>query len=85
LTREIAGYDKEGLLHWEFPMKRARTGITNCTLILIISCVAVARLAGQNRASNDAGWPNYGNDPGGTRFSSAKQINRSNVLRLKVA
>jgi quinoprotein glucose dehydrogenase len=33
----------------------------------------------------DAGWPNYGNDPGGTRYSTAKQIDRSNVEQLKVA
>ena len=31
------------------------------------------------------GWPVYGGDPGGTRFSPLKQINRENVGRLKVA
>ncbi len=33
----------------------------------------------------DTGWPAYGNDPGGTRYSAAKQINRENVTQLKVA
>jgi quinoprotein glucose dehydrogenase len=33
----------------------------------------------------DTGWRNYGNDAGGTRYSPAKQINRDNVARLKVA
>ncbi|PYT56917.1 MAG: hypothetical protein DMG46_15960 [Acidobacteria bacterium] len=33
----------------------------------------------------DAGWPNYGNDRGGTRYSPAAQIDRSNVGQLKVA
>src|SRR5690348_8975052 len=33
----------------------------------------------------DAGWPNYGNDAGGTRYSAASQINRSNVTQLKAA
>lgn len=33
----------------------------------------------------DAGWPNYGNDAGGTRYSNASQIDRSNVAQLKVA
>jgi quinoprotein glucose dehydrogenase len=33
----------------------------------------------------EAGWPNYGNDPGGTRYSPAAQIDRSNVGQLKVA
>src|SRR5580700_5365542 len=33
----------------------------------------------------DAGWPTYGNDPGGTRYSPAKQIDRGNVAQLQVA
>ena len=66
-------------------MKRAGFGIKNYMLVLIIFCVVRAGLAGQDRVDNDAGWPNYGNDPGGTRYSPAKQINRSNVPQLKVA
>ncbi|HZM90026.1 MAG TPA: pyrroloquinoline quinone-dependent dehydrogenase [Blastocatellia bacterium] len=30
-------------------------------------------------------WPAYGRDPGGSRFSPLKQINRANVKNLKVA
>jgi quinoprotein glucose dehydrogenase len=37
------------------------------------------------QAKSDAGWPHYGNDGGGTRYSPATQINRGNVGRLKVA
>ena len=33
----------------------------------------------------DAGWPSYGHDFGGTRYSPATQINRDNVGQLKVA
>src|ERR1700736_213160 len=33
----------------------------------------------------DSGWPNYGNDPGGTRYSPAHQIDRTNVTQLQVA
>src|SRR5580704_13194523 len=33
----------------------------------------------------DAGWPTYSNDPGGTRYSPASQIDRNNVPQLKVA
>src|SRR5580700_11064327 len=33
----------------------------------------------------EAGWPTYGNDPGGTRYSPARQIDRGNVAQLKVA
>jgi quinoprotein glucose dehydrogenase len=32
----------------------------------------------------DAGWPSYGHDLGGTRYSPATQINRDNVGQLKV-
>ena len=35
--------------------------------------------------NEDAGWPDYGNDPGGARYSMAAEINRENVARLKVA
>src|SRR5579862_2916333 len=33
----------------------------------------------------ETGWPTYGNDPGGTRYSPAKQIDLANVSQLKVA
>src|SRR6267143_6334442 len=39
----------------------------------------------QGQATPDAGWPNYGNDAGGTRYSNASQMDRSNVTKLKVA
>src|SRR5258708_3052159 len=30
-------------------------------------------------------WPAYGNDPGGTPYSSLNQVTRSNVSRLRIA
>jgi quinoprotein glucose dehydrogenase len=36
-------------------------------------------------SSSNAGWPNYGNDAGGNRFSPLSQVNRDNVAQLKVA
>lgn len=33
----------------------------------------------------DAGWPTYGNDRGGMRYSTAKQINQETVQKLKLA
>jgi quinoprotein glucose dehydrogenase len=36
-------------------------------------------------AQSDAGWPNYGNDPGGGRYSAARQIDRTNVAKLQLA
>jgi quinoprotein glucose dehydrogenase len=42
------------------------------------ACVARAEKPG-------AAWASYGGDPGGMRFSTAQQINRSNVAGLRVA
>jgi quinoprotein glucose dehydrogenase len=44
-----------------------------------MDCVAHAQSA------PDAGWPNYGNDAGGARYSAASQISRENVAQLKLA
>jgi quinoprotein glucose dehydrogenase len=41
---------------------------------------------GTAEAAPGAGdWPNYGNDPGGMRFSPLTQVNRKNVSRLETA
>jgi len=37
------------------------------------------------QSGQDSGWPNYGNDPGGMRYSSSRQIDRTNVTRLQLA
>ena len=39
----------------------------------------------RGQAKAEAGWPNYGGDAGGTRYSAAAQIDRNNVAQLKVA
>jgi len=57
------------------------------TNLRIIICVAVVGLVGLSvaQSASDAGWPSYGNDAGGTRYSTARQIDRSNVARLQIA
>jgi quinoprotein glucose dehydrogenase len=35
--------------------------------------------------AGEAGWPSYGGDEGGTRYSPAARIDRANVSRLRVA
>jgi quinoprotein glucose dehydrogenase len=52
-----------------------------CLLFLLVLLSAVTKA----QSAPDAGWPNYGNDPGGTRYSPAKQIDRGNVAQLRVA
>jgi quinoprotein glucose dehydrogenase len=37
------------------------------------------------QSAQDPGWPNYGNDVGGTRYSPAQQIDHTNVTHLQLA
>jgi quinoprotein glucose dehydrogenase len=56
------------------------TACTSLLSLLLFSPVLV-----RAQTAPEAGWPNYGNDPGGTRYSPAKQIDRGNVAQLQVA
>jgi quinoprotein glucose dehydrogenase len=58
-------------------------GCTARTALLSLLLFSPASVRAQT--TPDAGWPNYGNDPGGTRYSPAKQIDRGNVAQLQVA
>jgi quinoprotein glucose dehydrogenase len=53
--------------------------VTIAILALFISFVAPASRA------QDSTWPSYANDPGGTRYSPAHQIDRINVAQLHLA
>jgi hypothetical protein len=52
---------------------------------LVIVCVVLASATARGQVSGDTEWPNYGNDPGGMRYSPLSQINRENVSKLQVA
>lgn len=52
-------------------------------LSVCIFALAAAGTRAQSRT--EAGWPTYGGDAGGTRYSPAARINRTNVAKLKVA
>ena len=60
-------------------MAMTRSLFLTVMAMLCWACVAPAQSA------PDSGWPNYGNDAGGTRYSAARQIDRTNVAQLKVA
>jgi quinoprotein glucose dehydrogenase len=49
----------------------------------ILPAIAILCWTDAAIAQSDAGWPNYGNDPGGSRYSAARQINRTNVAQLQ--
>jgi quinoprotein glucose dehydrogenase len=51
--------------------------------VSVVTCSATFPSTGL--AQSGAGWSHYGGDAGGTRYSAASQIDRSNVSRLQVA
>ena len=57
------------------------------TFHCLLAGIAVLWLAiiAPAQSAPDAGWPYYGNDPGGTRYSAARQIDRTNVTGLQLA
>jgi len=55
-----------------------RQWLLSALVMLCWACVGA-------QSSSDAGWPSYGNDAGGTRYSPARQIDRTNVARLQLA
>jgi quinoprotein glucose dehydrogenase len=59
----------------------ARLVASVASLFFLLSLPALANA----QAAPDVGWANYGSDPGGTRYSPARQIDRGNVAQLKVA
>jgi hypothetical protein len=60
---------RQGWLHWLL------AGIVVPWLGLVV----------QAQSGQDFGWRNYGNDPGGTRYSLARQIDRTNIGCLQLA
>jgi quinoprotein glucose dehydrogenase len=52
---------------------------------IVIFCAALASSVALGQVSRNGDWPNYGNDPGGMRFSRLTQVNRDNVSKLKLA
>ena len=59
-------------------------GKNGCALIVIF-CAALASSAARGQVSGNGEWPNYGNDPGGMRYSRLTQIDRGNVSKLRLA
>jgi len=56
-------------------------------LVVLVGCTEVPPVATAEASSDDSevGWPHYGNDPGGTKYSALDQVNRDNVSSLEVA
>jgi quinoprotein glucose dehydrogenase len=58
-------------------------GVGKAVVAGIVCMAGAAAVSGQ--AGQEVGWPAYGADEAGTRYSTAKQIDRSNVGQLAVA
>src|ERR1700741_3401118 len=67
------------------PVNEKQHRIKSVALVAAICCGFVVCFAGQPQVARDTEWPNYGNDPGGMRYSPLSDINRGNVSKLKVA
>ena len=52
---------------------------------LSVSTLLAIACAARGQGAKDTGWPAYGNDAGGTKYSKAGQITRENVGQLKLA
>jgi quinoprotein glucose dehydrogenase len=67
------------------PMNESKHHRNILGLIIILVCRVIMCPSVRAQVSGGTEWPNYGNDPGGMRYSPLKQITRENVSRLKVA
>jgi quinoprotein glucose dehydrogenase len=59
-------------------------GSENKYRLVVILCAALVSLTATAQVPANQEWPNYGNDPGGMRFSRLTRINRDNVSELRL-
>jgi quinoprotein glucose dehydrogenase len=58
---------------------------TRLKLLSLLACLLFAGIGVSAQDAPGTGWPYYGHDAGGMRYSPLTQINRNNVAKLKVA
>jgi quinoprotein glucose dehydrogenase len=62
-----------------------RNGKLVSPILLIFTFALGLSLTTSAQSVPNTSWPNYGNDAGGTRYSPAQQIDRTNVAHLQLA
>ena len=82
VRRYFADMSDRRFLHKMFHMICVVPGFA---AIRVVVLMALAAICAHSQTAAGPGWPTYGNDPGGTRYSPAKEINRDNVAKLQVA
>jgi quinoprotein glucose dehydrogenase len=63
----------------------AHPGLRRLRHLLAAIAVTSLGLAASAQSGQGFGWPNYGNDAGGSRYSPARGIDRTNISRLQLA
>lgn len=66
------------------PALSLKTMTSKVALPILFAILAIFCLPAMTQSA-DTRWPNYGNDLGGTRYSSLRQIDRTNVSHLQLA
>jgi quinoprotein glucose dehydrogenase len=61
------------------------TTVRSLRIFLLCTATAAFPIRAFSQVVPDSGWPTYGHDPGGMRYSPLAGINRNNVSKLKVA
>ena len=65
--------------------------VLSIQLLLMIAVIGSSQKTKESNKQTESGfmnsgqWANYGNDPGGMRYSPVNKINKSNVTKLKLA
>ena len=77
-------YGTLGPIQIACPKRAPHNGIMRSQRLLAVSLLALAALAA-DAAGGGKDWPVYGGDPGGSKYSTLKQIHRGNVTKLKPA
>jgi len=62
-----------------------RATLAPCLLSAFLACGSEAPPAGPDPAAPAVGWPDWGGDPGGLRYSPLADVTPANVARLEVA
>src|SRR2546426_5400119 len=70
---------------WSIQIPNQRFAMRRSKIALMLMLVLTISAFGQHKTKSggDGEWPAYGRDPGGSRYSPLKQIDRNNVNSLK--
>src|SRR5690348_4411659 len=68
-----------------FTLRRIMNKALTAFVCIVLCAELLAHSTAKPASSESSEWPNYGNDPGGMRYSPLAQIDSENVSKLQVA